>query len=84
VNFPNWSGDHSISVAEIVNGQPKTFLNDEWNNPVLPVLILSAFKAEKTIVDDVECCARAPVRPGCERQDRDCDAVDDNRGKDYA
>jgi hypothetical protein len=33
VNFPNWSGDHSISVAEIVNGQPKTFPNDEWNKP---------------------------------------------------
>jgi hypothetical protein len=33
VNFPNWSDDHSISVAEIVNGQPKTFPNDEWNKP---------------------------------------------------
>jgi sugar lactone lactonase YvrE len=33
VNFPYWSEDHSISVAEIVNGQPKAFPNDEWNKP---------------------------------------------------
>ena len=31
VNFPYWSDDHSISVAEIVNGQPKAFPDDEWN-----------------------------------------------------
>ncbi len=31
VNFPYWSDNHSISVAEIVNGQPKAFPNDEWN-----------------------------------------------------
>jgi sugar lactone lactonase YvrE len=33
VNFPYWSDDHSISVAEIVNDQPKSFPNDEWNKP---------------------------------------------------
>jgi Major royal jelly protein. len=33
VNFPYWSDDHSISVAEIVNGQPKAFPNAEWNTP---------------------------------------------------
>src|SRR5207248_7538848 len=33
VNFPYWSDDHSISGAEIVNGQPKAFPNDEWNMP---------------------------------------------------
>src|SRR5438477_3191930 len=33
VNFPYWSDNHSISVAEIVNGQPKAFPNDEWNTP---------------------------------------------------
>jgi sugar lactone lactonase YvrE len=33
VNFPYWSDDHSISVAEIINGQPKAFPNDEWNMP---------------------------------------------------
>ncbi|MFL6553350.1 MAG: L-dopachrome tautomerase-related protein [Chthoniobacterales bacterium] len=33
VNFPFWSDDHSISVAEIVNGQPKPFPNEEWNRP---------------------------------------------------
>jgi sugar lactone lactonase YvrE len=36
VNFPYWSDDHTISVAEIVNGQPKAFPNDEWNNPGSP------------------------------------------------
>src|SRR6266487_3249898 len=33
VNFPYWSDDHSLSVAEIVNGQPKPFPNEEWNKP---------------------------------------------------
>jgi hypothetical protein len=33
VNFPYWSDDHSISVAEIVNGQPKAFPNDALTNP---------------------------------------------------
>src|SRR2546430_6392362 len=33
VNFPFWSDAHSISVAEIVNGQPKPFPNEEWNRP---------------------------------------------------
>jgi sugar lactone lactonase YvrE len=33
VNFPYWSDEHSISVAEIVNGQPKAFPDDEWNKP---------------------------------------------------
>src|SRR5438105_1763763 len=36
VNFPYWSDDHSISVAEIVNGQPKAFPDDEWNTPGPP------------------------------------------------
>ncbi len=31
VNFPYWSDDHSISVAEIVNGQPRPFPDDDWN-----------------------------------------------------
>jgi Major royal jelly protein. len=31
VNFPYWSDGHSISVAEIVNGQPKAFPNEDWN-----------------------------------------------------
>jgi sugar lactone lactonase YvrE len=33
VNFPYWSDQHSISVAEIVNGEPKPFPNEEWNKP---------------------------------------------------
>jgi len=33
VNFPYWSDDHSISVAEIVNSELKAFPNDEWNTP---------------------------------------------------
>jgi sugar lactone lactonase YvrE len=33
VNFPYWSDQHSISVAEIINGQAKPFPNEEWNKP---------------------------------------------------
>src|SRR4051794_1098713 len=33
VNFPDWSDDHTISVAELVNGQAKPFPNDELNKP---------------------------------------------------
>ena len=31
VNFPFWSDDHTLSVAEIVDGQPKPFPDDAWN-----------------------------------------------------
>lgn len=31
VNFPFWSDDHTISVAEIVDGKPKPFPDDAWN-----------------------------------------------------
>jgi sugar lactone lactonase YvrE len=33
VNFPYWSDQHSICVAEIVNGESKPFPNEEWNKP---------------------------------------------------
>jgi sugar lactone lactonase YvrE len=33
VNFPNWSDDHTISVAEIIDGKPVPFPNEEWNKP---------------------------------------------------
>ena len=33
VNFPDWSDDHMISVAELIDRQPKPFPNDEWNKP---------------------------------------------------
>ena len=36
VNFPHWSDDHPMSVAEIVNGQPHAFPDDEWNKPGAP------------------------------------------------
>ncbi len=36
VNFPYWSDDHLISVAEIVDGKPKPFPNDDWNKPGPP------------------------------------------------
>ena len=36
VNFPYWSDDHPMSVAEIVNGQPRAFPDDEWNKPGAP------------------------------------------------
>jgi sugar lactone lactonase YvrE len=31
VNFPFWSDDHTISIAEVVDGKPKPFPNDAWN-----------------------------------------------------
>jgi sugar lactone lactonase YvrE len=36
VNFPYWSDDHFLSVAEIVDGQPKAFPNEQWNEPGPP------------------------------------------------
>jgi len=33
VNFPDWSDDHTVSVAEIVNGEPLPFPNQEMNQP---------------------------------------------------
>lgn len=33
VNFPNWSDDHTISVAEIVDEKARPFPNEEWNKP---------------------------------------------------
>ena len=32
VNFPKWSDDHTISVAEIVDGKPRPFPNMQWNS----------------------------------------------------
>jgi hypothetical protein len=36
VNFPFWSDDHTISVAEIVQGKPKPFPDDTWNEKAGP------------------------------------------------
>jgi len=36
VNFPDWSDGHTISVAEIINGKPEPFPNEEWNRPGTP------------------------------------------------
>lgn len=36
VNFPYWSDKHTLSVAEIVDGKPKPFPDDEWNGPGQP------------------------------------------------
>jgi sugar lactone lactonase YvrE len=33
VNFPLWSDDHFLSVAEIVDGKPRAFPDEEWNKP---------------------------------------------------
>ena len=49
VNFPNWSDDHTISVAEIVNGAPKAFPNEEWNKPGDPA---SHFVCVQSVVVD--------------------------------
>jgi sugar lactone lactonase YvrE len=37
VNFPDWSNEHTISVAEIVGGKPRPFPNEEWNRPGSPI-----------------------------------------------
>jgi len=60
VNFPYWSDDHLLSVAEIVNGQPRAFRMTNGKNPpseglavasrVRPSLILFVCKA--FVVDD--------------------------------
>ena len=36
VNFPYWSDDHFVSVAEIINGQSRAFPDEEWNKPGAP------------------------------------------------
>jgi hypothetical protein len=36
VNFPDWSDDHTISVAELIDRQPKAFPNEEGNKPGPP------------------------------------------------
>ena len=33
LNFPNWSEDHTVSVAEIVDGKIRPFPNEDWNKP---------------------------------------------------
>src|SRR5438105_3061788 len=33
VNFPNWSDSHTTSVAELIDGVPKPFPNEVWNQP---------------------------------------------------
>jgi sugar lactone lactonase YvrE len=33
VSFPYWSDDHLLSVAEIIDGQPRAFPDEEWNKP---------------------------------------------------
>jgi sugar lactone lactonase YvrE len=52
VNFPNWSDRHTISVAEVVNGSPKPFPNEEWNKPGDPA---SHFVCvQSVVIDDQE------------------------------
>ncbi len=36
MNFPDWSDNHTISVAEIVNGKPQPYPDEEWNQPGTP------------------------------------------------
>jgi sugar lactone lactonase YvrE len=36
VCFPDWSDNHGISVAEVIDGKPKPFPNDEWNRSGVP------------------------------------------------
>lgn len=36
VNFPNWSDDHSLSVAEIIDGKAVPYPNEGWNQAGAP------------------------------------------------
>ncbi len=36
VNFPNWSDDHTLSVAEIIDGKPVAYPSEEWNGAGAP------------------------------------------------
>lgn len=51
VNFPNWSDDHTISVAEVVKGQPQAFPNTEMNQPGAPP---SHFVCVQSVVVDAD------------------------------
>jgi sugar lactone lactonase YvrE len=51
VNFPLWSDDHLLSVAELVDGQPRPFPNEEWNKPGDPG---SHFVCVQSVVADAE------------------------------
>jgi len=37
VNSPYWSDNHTISVAEVVNGKPVPYPNADWNTPGEPL-----------------------------------------------
>ena len=45
VNFPDWSDDHTISVAELIDRQPKAFPNEGWKRRDRPLRISSVCKA---------------------------------------
>ena len=36
VNFPNWSDNHTLSVAEIIEGKPVAYPDAEWNGAGAP------------------------------------------------
>jgi sugar lactone lactonase YvrE len=50
VNFPTWSDDHFLSVAEIVKGKPVPFPNEEWNKPGDPATHFVC--VQSVVVDD--------------------------------
>ncbi|NOU58290.1 L-dopachrome tautomerase-related protein [Marinifilum caeruleilacunae] len=48
VNFPKWSDDVPVSVAEIIDGKTVAFPSPEWNNPEKN----ESFKAVQSVVVD--------------------------------
>lgn len=36
VNFPRWADEHTISVAEVVDGKPKPYPDEKWNSDGAP------------------------------------------------
>src|SRR5438270_8145524 len=50
VNFPYWSDDHFLSVAEIVDGRPRAFPDEAWNKPGPPESHFAC--VQSVVVDD--------------------------------
>ncbi len=51
VNFPDWGDEHPMSVAEIVDAQPKPYPNAEWNTKGDPK---TTFICVQSVVADVK------------------------------
>ena len=67
VNFPFWSDDHTISVAEVVQGKPKPFLDEI---ALLMKNIPRQNSSHRNYIERILRCFHAFIRARCARQDR--------------